>query len=196
MSIEALLLQLEREADREAARMRGEAEERAARILDRADADARRRRTLHLEQAAGRLRADSERRVAASRAGAREEFLEARGAVLARVFDLATEALERMPVSRYADGLGPLATDALRFLERDAAVLQVPPEAVPVARAAIGGHAGSTIEAAEMPAGVVARSVDGRVTVDNTLAAILRRSQPDLAGRITAWIEEGGHAVG
>ena len=196
MSIEALLLQLEREAEGESARIRGEAEDRATRILQRAEADAGRRRALHLEHAAARLRVAGERQVAASRARAREEFLVARAAVLERVFGLATEALERLPVVRYADSVGALAADTLRFLERDAAVLSLPPEAVPVATTAPGLGEGRTIEPAEMPAGVVGRSADGRVTVDNTLAAILRRSQPDLAGRVADRIEEGDDAVG
>ena len=191
MSIDALLLHLEEDARREAARLRQEATARAEEIVARAEADAARKRALHLEHIAGQRRSAGERQVAAARAEAREQFLEARMAVLDRVFDAAAASLGRMEVSRYTGSVAHLAQDAARYLERGPAVLQSPPDAVAVAAEAVRDRPDVRVEPADVPAGVTGRSGDGRVLVDNTLAAILARRRADLAIGLGARIEKG-----
>ena len=188
MSIDALLLHLEEDARREAARLRQEATERAQEIVARAEADAARKRALHLERVAGQRRSASERQVAAARAEARERFLQARMAVLDRVFDAASASLGRMEVARYTGSVAQLAQDAARYLERGPAVLQSPPDAAPAAAAAVRDL---RVEPADVPAGVTGRSADGRVVVDNTLVAILARRRADLAIGLGGRIEKG-----
>ena len=73
------------------------------------------------------------------------------------------------------------ARDAARYLERGPAVLQSPPDAAPAAAAAIQDLPDLRVEPADVPAGVTGRSADGRVVVDNTLAAILARRRADLS---------------
>ncbi len=191
MSIDALLLHLEEDARREAARLRQEATERAQEIVARAEADAARMRALHLERVAGQRRSAGERQVAAARAEARERFLQARTAVLDRVFDAASASLERMEVTRYTGSVAQLARDAARYLERGPGVLQSPPDAAPAAAAAVSDLPDLRVEPADVPAGVTGRSADGRVVVDNTLAAILARRRADLAIGLGARIEQG-----
>ena len=191
MSIDALLLHLEEDARREAARLRQEATERAQEIVARAEADASRKRALHLERVAGQRRSAGERQVAAARAEARERFLQARMAVLDRVFDAASASLGRMEVSRYKGSVAHLARDAARYLERGPAVLQSPHDAAQAAGAAIQDLPDLRVEPADVPAGVTGRSADGRVVVDNTLAAILERRRADLAIGLGARIEKG-----
>ncbi len=189
MSIDALLLHLEGDAARDAARIRGEAEARATAIGARAEADAGRRRARHLERVASEQRTALERRVATARADARTRFLAARAVLLEGVFARATAVLERMPVDRYADRVGPLAADVARYLEGAPAVLQSPPDALARMNEALRTHPAVTAEAADVPAGVTGRSADGRVSVDNTLCAILARRRPELAIALTARIE-------
>ena len=191
MSIDALLRHLEEDARREVARLRQEATERAEGIVARAEADAARKRALHLERVAGQRRSAGERRVAAARAEARERFLQARMAVLDRVFDAASASLERMEVSRYTGSVAQLARDAALYLERAPGVLQSPPDAAKAAAEAVRDLPDLRVEPADVPAGVTGRSADGRVVVDNTLAAILARRRADLAIGLGARIEKG-----
>ncbi len=196
MSIDALLLHLEEDAARESARLRHDAERRAADILARADADAARERALHLERVAEQRRAAGERQVATARAQAREHFLVVRAGVLDRVFELGAGLLEVMPITSYATSAGALALEASRFLERGPALLLSPADAVAATALAVRELPGMTVESAEVAAGVTGRSADGRVTVDNTLVAILARSRADLAIDLCSRIEGADDALG
>jgi len=196
MSIDALLLHLEEDADREAARLRAEADARAAAHEARAEAEAERRRARHLERVTLERRTALERRVAAARVDARARFLAARERLLDRVFARAADDLERLPVDRYAGSVGALAVDAARYLEGEPAVLRSPPDAVGPTTEAVRALPKLTVQGADAPAGVTGQSEDGRVTVDNTLRAILARRRPDLAIALTARIEGGNDALG
>ena len=189
MSIDALLLHLEEDATREAARLRGAAEDAAADILARAEADAARRRALHLERIGAERRSAGERQVAAARSRAREQFLQVRSGVLDRAFDRATALLREMAAADYQPSIGRLGQDAARYLEGDAAVLRCPPDAAAALADAVRGVPGLAIEPADVPAGVTARAADGRVEVDNSLPALLARRRAELAIGLAARIE-------
>jgi len=189
MSIDALLLHLEKDADREAARLRSVSEEGAAGIVARAEADAARRRTLHLEGVAAERHTESERQVAAARAQAREQFLQVRIGVLDQIFNRAAALLEGTAVARYAPSIGPLAQDAARYLEGEPAVLQCPPDAAAALADAVRDLPNLTVQPAGVPAGVTGRSADGRVLVDNSLPALLSRHRAELAIGLAARIE-------
>jgi len=191
VSIDALLLHLEEDAARESARLRNDAERRAAEIVARAEADAARKRALHLERVAEERRTAGERQIATARAVARERFLAVRAGVLDRVFERGATLLEEMPIARYAAGAGALALEAARYLERGPAVLLSPADAVSATAAAVLGLPDVVVESADVAAGVTGRSADGRVTVDNTLVAILARRRADLAIDLCARIEGG-----
>jgi vacuolar-type H+-ATPase subunit E/Vma4 len=189
VSIDALLLHLEEDAARESARLRHDAEQRAGEVLARAEADAARTRALHLARVAAEQRTAGERQIATARALARERFLAVRAGVLDRVFGAGAARLERMPAIDYAASAGRLAVEAVRYLERGPAVLLCPPDAVSGTAAAVLGLPEVIVESAEVPAGVAGRSADGRVTVDNTLVAILSRRRADLAIDLCTRIE-------
>lgn len=191
MSIDALLLHLEEDAARESARLRDDAERRAAEIVARAETEAARKRALHLERTAEERRTVGERQVATARAAARERFLAVRAGVLDRVFELGAARLQAMPIAQYAAGAGALALEAVRYLERGPAVLLSPVDAVATTAAAVVGVPDVVVESADVAAGVTGRSADGRVTVDNTLVAILARRRADLAIDLCARIEGG-----
>lgn len=190
MSIDALLLHLEEDAQREAARLREVAEERAADIIARAVADTARKRALHLDRVAEQRRAVGEQQVAAARAQAREQFLQVRGDVLDRVFEAGAALLEKMAIADYAASVGALALDAARYLEGELAILLSPADAASATAAAVRELPGVTVEAADVAAGVTGRSASGHVTVDNTLVAILARRRADLAIDLSVRIEE------
>jgi len=196
MGIDALLLHLQEDAELEASRISREAEERSAGIAARAGAETDRRRAMHLERLALGRRQAIERKVAGARAEARARYLSAREALLERVFAMASASLERMPAARYAASVPRLIAEAARFLEGGPAVLRCPPDALAATEEATRGLPDLAVEPADLPAGVVARSADGRVTVDNTLRAILDRRRAALAIGLAARIEGGPDAVG
>ncbi len=189
MSIDALLLHLEEDATREAARIRAAADSAAAEIVARAEADAGRRRALHLERVAADRRSAGERQVAAARATARDQFLRVRAGLLDRVFARAAALLDATPADRYAASVSGLAGDAARYLEGGAAVLECPEDAATALRQALRGMPDVTVRAAPVPAGVTGRSADGRVVVDNSLSALLARQHAELAIGLAARIE-------
>lgn len=189
MSIDALLLHLEEDATREAARIRSAAAAAAAEIVARAEADAGRRRALHLERVAADRRSAGERQVAAARATARDQFLRVRAALLDRVFARAAVLLDATPAERYAAHVGALARDAARYLEGAPAVLECPEDAATALVQAVHGLADVTVRAAPVSAGVTGKSADGRVVVDNSLRALLARRRAELAIDLSARIE-------
>lgn len=189
MSIEALLLHLEEDAQREAARLQAAAGASAAEIVGRAEAEVARLRALHLERTTSERRSASQRQVAAARAEAREQFLRARAAVLDRVFERASAQLEATAAARYAGSVPHLARDAARYLEGGPARLRCPPDAAPALNEAVRGLPDIMVEPAAVPAGVMGVSTDGRVLVDNSLAALLARRRADLAIVLAARIE-------
>jgi vacuolar-type H+-ATPase subunit E/Vma4 len=189
MSIDALLLHLEEDATREAARLRSAAEAAAADLVARAEADAARRRALHLERTGAERRSAGERQVAAARSRAREQFLRVRAGVLDRAFDRASALLRAMAVARYQSSIGRLGRDAAQYLEGDAAVLRCPADAAAALTDAVRDVPGLTIEPAEVPAGVTARTADGRVEVDNSLPALLARRRAEFGIGLAARIE-------
>jgi len=191
VSIDALLLHLEEDAARESARLRHEAERRAADMVARAEAEAARKRALHLERTAELQRTAGERQVATARAVARARFLAVRAGVLDQVFERGAARLQALPVALYAAGAGALALEAVRYLEGGPAVLLSPADAVSATAAAVLGVPEVVVESADVAAGVTGRSADGRVTVDNTLVAILARRRADLAIDLCARIEGG-----
>jgi vacuolar-type H+-ATPase subunit E/Vma4 len=189
MSIDALLLHLEEDAKSEAARLLADANERAAEVVARAEADVARRRALHLERVTAVRRSAGERQVAAARAEAREQFLRVRAAVLDRVFAQASALLTSTAVSRYAPSVGHLARDAAQYLEGAPARLRCPPDAGASLAEAARDLPGITVEPAEVPAGVTGVSADGRVLVDNSLPALLARRRGELAISLALRIE-------
>jgi vacuolar-type H+-ATPase subunit E/Vma4 len=189
MSIDALLLHLEEDAKGEATRLQGAADERAAEIVARAEADVARGRALHLEHVTAERRSAAERQVAAARAQAREAFLRTRAAVLDRVFERASTLLGSTAISRYESHVGHLARDAAQYLEGEPARLRCPADAAAILTRAIRDLPGITVEQADVPAGVTGVSADGRLLVDNSLPALLARQRGELAITLALRIE-------
>lgn len=170
----------------EAAAAAATVEERAAseahEIRARAAAEAARRRAAFIQQREAEQRDAIDRELALRRREQRENALAARARLLEQIFAAVREKLATVGVARYSAALQRLGEETVRYLEGRPAVLECPPEAAPTLRAQLGDRAGVTIEAREhAPPGVVGRSADGDVTVDNTLVSRLDRMRPDLA---------------
>jgi vacuolar-type H+-ATPase subunit E/Vma4 len=197
MAIEALLAVIEREAAAEAERIHVEARRQARELEARAAAEADRRRA----QAFGRLEAEGRGRLRRELAGierrGREATLLARARLLERVFAEADRTLAVLPLARYHHRLEALVEETLRYLEDRPAVLSCPPDAAARLGEIAAARPGAVVEPREdARAGVVGRSRDGAVTVDNTLSARLQRRRDDLAVALAARLEEAGPCAG
>lgn len=182
MGIEALVARLERDADAmvEAIREEGEVQVRACLAQAHADAAQRReewlgRRERERRQVLDRELADTARRL-------RAELLVAQHALLDRVFARARQLAESL-----ADDPGLRAAmpshlhDVLSHLGERDAQLRCPPCLAAQLQALLAGRPGVELVVDEQaPPGVCARSRDGSLTIDNTVAVRLERLRPQL----------------
>ena len=181
-SLEALLDTLERDAAGEAARLIAQAEQEAGEIHARAETELRRRRAEVTE----RIEAEARREVARAAAAASRRFLESRlrerARVLDRIFSEAAAELGTAAPDRYRALLPGLIGGTLRFLAGAPAVVTCRPEIAAEVEASLPGESRVTAHPSrDAAAGILGQSADGSVAVDNTLPAMLRRRQAELA---------------
>jgi len=191
-SLDALLVSLEHDAQGEAARLIAAAEQRARTIQAGALAERDRRRAEVL----ARVEAEGHRAVACATAAAARRFrdmrLRERAAVLERIFAEAAQELRIALLERYRQLLPRLLRDTTRYLEGTPAVLICRPEIGPLIEAGLPAELALTVEpSTEAAAGLLGRSADGLVVVDNTLPALLRRRQAELTIALVARLEAG-----
>jgi vacuolar-type H+-ATPase subunit E/Vma4 len=183
MPLGDLLSALTREAERDVARLRADAEARAAAIAAAGRARVDRARAEQLGEREVQWRADAERGLALARHAARARVLAARGWLLERVL-----AAVRARLPALVDDPGyraVLARDvqaALAYVSDEAVVLRCTPALVHAVRVIVADRAGVRVEAdAAVGTGVRAVSADGVIEVDNTLEGRLDR----LAARVS-----------
>jgi vacuolar-type H+-ATPase subunit E/Vma4 len=191
-SLDALLDTLERDAAGEAARLISRAEQEAGEIHARAEAEQHRRRA----EATGRIEAEGRREVARAAAAASRRFLESRlrerARVLDRIFSEAAVELGAASPDRYRALLPGLIDETLRFLAGAPAVLTCRPEIAAEVEGALPGESWVTAHASsDAAAGILGQSADGSVVVDETLPALLRRRQAELAIALAVRLEGG-----
>ncbi len=193
MTVDALLELLERDAEAEAAKLLSVAEHRAEDIRSRADAEARSRReeALKLLEEGGRRAVACETAAAARRF--RESRLQERAQVLERIFAEAEQELRSASPERYGWLLPELLRETLRFLEGTPSVIHCRPEVAPLLEQMHSDPGALTVSSsAEAAAGILGETADGAVVVDNTLPALLRRRQAELAVAVTLRLESAG----
>lgn len=191
-SLDALLEALERDAAAEAAQLISRAGQRAGEIRSRAVAEQDRRRA----EAMGRIEAEGRREVARAAAAATRRFLESRLRERARVVDriFAEAALELGAAGpdRYRALLPGMIGETLRFLAGAPAMVTCRPEIAAEVEAALPGESGVTVHpSSDAAAGILGQSAEGRVVVDDTLPALLRRRQAELAIALAVRLEAG-----
>jgi len=164
MSVEAILEQIEADAAAEAAGRLAEARERAVQLIAEAEERSRATVAAACERAEPAIRAEATRMVNAARLRLLERRAELGAAWVEAVFAGAAERLEAVAggadPARWARALDRLIAEATALAGPDAIV---------------------TVESGAGSPGVVARSSDGRVEVDATIAARLDRARTRLA---------------
>ncbi len=193
MAIDALVETLRANGRRRAAGVLREARAEVRAIRLRAEREETRRRGEVLARRQGELRAELAGDIARARAEARRDVLEARRALLARVFARAVAALPAaIESSAYVDGLPGRIELAARYVSIADAVLECPPGLAPALRAAAGTTGPSVEPHLDADAGFRLRSADGHVVVDDTLASRLARLRPTLEIELVERLQEGG----
>lgn len=194
MALEHLLAALERETGERIAAVRQEAEGRAAAIREEAEAAVahqlegfERRHRAALEDEAGAEVAQARERAARRR-------LDARSALLHRVFTRAGELLEEAAsTSAGRAALIDQARSAGTYVGGTPATLRCAPALAGALTAAFPPASSVRIVAdAQAPPGFTLATDDNHLTVDGTLAARLERLRPALAVGLAARVEGEG----
>ena len=185
MAINDLLTRLERDAEDEAAATVARAEAEAEEILARANALIEQQRAAHRSVREAALRAEASREVGLARAEAARSVLEARHALLDRVFVAAASLLPGAVAGRdYVDRFPPELASALSCLPPGGGVVRCPAALAAKVTGAIRVDPDDSVGS-----GFVVGAADGSLTVDATLARQLERLRPALAAELIQQVD-------
>lgn len=193
MALADLIARLEHDADA-AVRALGEEADAEARAIDEAARQERDRRMTRLVTERREVRQAALRQELYDRRRAlRGQELEAREALVERVLARARALFdEATGTEAYRGALRERCTEALSYLEGVPCLVRCRPADVPVI-ASLGGRDEVTVEGDErVGPGLVVESLDGSVTIDQTLDARLTRMAGHLAMELLAEVD-GGH---
>jgi vacuolar-type H+-ATPase subunit E/Vma4 len=173
------------------------AQAEAEAVIARVAAEVDRRRGLAMAELSERRRVEVTREAAATARALTARVLEARAALLARVFAAAGERLCRLPFSRWRERLPDLVRETSTFLPGADAELICDAEAGAQLGPLVTGQPGlRVVIAPDAAPGLLGRTRDERVLVDNTWPARLERSREALAIRLLQLLEGDTGALG
>lgn len=188
MALADLIARLEHDADARIAELTAKAEAEARSILAEASRVKETLRTTELGQRRAARQARLERELAEARARARAQVLEARHAVLARIFEQARARLPALGASEAWSAVLPQHLEqALRYVEGQRVIVKCAPPFTPIVRQHLAGRdTVIVVEDPQTPAGFIVTSADEGVVIDQTLSARLTRSEQRLAVELMA----------
>lgn len=171
MSAEKIIQKIKSDAEAQAKEVLMQAEKEASSLLEQAKADAKLKADQILED--GKAKAENEKKILLSQANQelKRKTLEAKEEVIAQCFSMAKEELKGLSGPRYKKIVKKLIEEGVYPIDGKAIVLVTRPEDKEVAKSLGIEVAGQT----EGLGGVIVKSKDGRVTVDNTFDGILKR---------------------
>ena len=189
--IDGLLATLDRNAMAEIARIEAEGRTRAQAITDAAERRMRERRDAALGARRVEARITLERALAAARHAARERALEARAALLDRVFAAIRAVLPEAAISaEYQARMANELEQARAFTAERPAVVRCAPGLAEKLRQVARTNGRLKIEPdGGISAGFRVATEDGALEVDATLEGRLRRAQPRIAIEALAGLE-------
>jgi vacuolar-type H+-ATPase subunit E/Vma4 len=193
MGIEALRAAVEREARAQIAELLDGANAQADALRAEAqEATAARRREM-LGDEESRLRRDAAARIAATRSAKQKRVLEARDAMLDRVFALTGEQLSTALKGELArEWLVGIASQSLRYLPEGRVVFECSEDVVALLAQAFAGRDRIEVRCdPDLPCGFRACSQDGSIIVDATLSKLLEMQRPRLAIEVLQRLERG-----
>lgn len=192
MPLEHILAVLEEEFEAQAKAVEAEAAAEVEQLLQQAEADADRIRQQQLDAIQPRIQAEQSRRINAARMDAQRTLLEMKGALVEAVFDAARGQLKQArPRPDYGEVLSVLVEEVLAELGTPARLEIDKRDLALVVRLVDGRNDDIVVENAfETWGGVIGHSLDGLITVDNTLEARFARVQEQFRGEIVALLED------
>jgi vacuolar-type H+-ATPase subunit E/Vma4 len=192
VSLDVLIAELTREAEREADQIRSAAVEQARVIEQTAAEQGRLRRDTERARLEAAHRLAVARDTAAAVRSNRLALLEARYRLLDQVFARAAALLSGADAARYREGVPVLVGATTRYLEGTPAELRCRPDISAEVEARCNGSAQMRVfPSDDANAGLLGASSDGRIVVDNTLPALLARRRAELEVAVNQRLEEG-----
>lgn len=181
--IDTLLTTLEREADAEIARVTAEARSQAADLTHAAEQRIAERRAARLGKREAEARAQYERALSGARLTARARVLEARAALLDRVFrELRAGLPELARSAQYRRSLGAQWQRLHDFVGDRPATVRAMPALTATLRRLIHTNGRIRIQSdSHIAAGFCVTTADGALEVDGSLESRLERQRPQLA---------------
>ncbi len=187
-----LIIELRRNAEATAARIRESAQLEAEqlRLETERQIESRRAASLREEEEDYRLEARSE--IAAERHASMRSVLQARAQLIERVLELAASMLpDACESETYRSTLAAQLGESMRFIDDEGARVLCSQELVPALREAAKAYASATVEPdADTRNGFVVVNANGSVAVDKQLDTELRRMRPTLAIEIHDRVQE------
>lgn len=192
MPLEHILAVLEEEFEAQAKVIQAEAAAEVEQLLQQAEADANRIRQQQLDAMQPRIQAEQSRRINAARMDAQRTLLEMKNALVAAVFDAARAQLKQARARpEYGEVLSILVEEVLAELGTPARLEIDKRDLALVVRLVDGRNDDIVVENAfQTWGGVIGHSLDGLITVDNTLEARFARVQEQFRGEIVALLED------
>ncbi|MEX1170696.1 MAG: V-type ATP synthase subunit E family protein [Chloroflexota bacterium] len=196
MSSADIIREVERETALELEALLGAADRRAAAVIDAATAAVHARIEAAIDREEPAVRAEAGKRVNAARSRLNQRRVERSLARTSAVHAAASARLEAIAqgadVQRWSMALEGLAREALDLVGSGAQIRVRRRDAGLVGAVAEATSATLEVVDDEAPAGVVARSDDGRIEVDATIPVRLDRARVRLAETVAARLGIGG----
>lgn len=198
MAIDHLIAALEARAREQVDEMLREARRGAAEIVTRGEADLAAKRDRELAARERTLREQAAMTISEERGGTMRRALEARLAMLERVFERSAALLpEQVGDPAYHQAVPVHMEEALRYVNPDRARVRCTPALQRSVSAAAQPAGVEVIADGSIGTGVVVTEGDGGVTVENTLESRLARGRQRLAIlMLRAFGEQGAEAEG
>jgi len=171
MSAEKIIQKIKSDAEAQAKEVLMQAEKEASSLLEQAKADAKVKSDQILKD--GKAKAENEKKILLSQANQelKRKTLEAKEEVISQCFSKAEEELKGLSGANYQKIVKSLIEQGISRIDGKAQVVVTRPEDKEVAKSLGIEVAGQT----EGLGGIIVKSKDGRVTVDNTFDGILKR---------------------
>ncbi|HEC94992.1 MAG TPA: hypothetical protein ENI45_03390 [Thermoplasmatales archaeon] len=181
MPLEKLIAQIEEDANREIDRILGEAKAEVKRRVKEAEKKAREEAAAVQQRATKELGNKKRSELARMRQEVKKELLKKKEEVISVCFERALEKLKTLPSEEYVALVKPLIEEGVKEIGRDCVILASREEDKRLARELKLPVEKQMVKAV---GGVIIKSRDGRVTVDNTFEGVLKRKENEIRTEI------------
>ena len=181
MGIEAIISKIEEDSNREAERILSEAKKEVKRKIKEAERKAKDDGDKILLRAEREIENWKKSQIAKIKQQIKKQILNKKEEVITESFDRAKETLKKLSGEGYRSIIKNLIEIGIRDVGRDCIVAPSRDEDIAVARELGINVSNKRINAI---GGVIIKSEDGKITIDNTFEAIIERKKEDIRSEI------------